>query len=52
VFAGGYILNKSHLMPAWGNAISKDEIQGLVTYMRSLCNCSPPGWSTDDKTMN
>jgi len=52
VFAGGYILNKSHLMPAWGNALSKDEIQELVTYMRTLCNCSPPKWSTDDRTTN
>jgi mono/diheme cytochrome c family protein len=52
VYAGGYILNKSHLMPAWGNTLSKTEIQGLVTYMRSLCNCSPPKWSTDDRTAN
>ncbi|MCB0493634.1 MAG: c-type cytochrome [Cyclobacteriaceae bacterium] len=52
VYAGGYILNKSHLMPAWGNALSKNEIQGLVSYMRSLCNCSPPKWSTDDRTTN
>lgn len=52
VYAGGYILNKSHLMPAWGNALSKNEIQGLVTYMRTLCNCSPPKWSTDDRTTN
>lgn len=51
VFAGGEILNKSHLMPPWGNALSNDEIRGLVTYMRSLCNCRPPSWSTDNKTM-
>ncbi|MEQ9415903.1 MAG: c-type cytochrome [Cyclobacteriaceae bacterium] len=48
VYAGGYILNKSQWMPAWGNALSKTEIQGLVGYMRSLCNCSPPKWSTDN----
>ncbi|HNP06365.1 MAG TPA: c-type cytochrome [Cyclobacteriaceae bacterium] len=51
VFAGGDILNRSHLMPAWGNALSNDEIKGLVTYMRGLCNCSPPKWSTDNKKL-
>lgn len=51
VFAGGDILNKSHLMPPWGNALSVEEIKGLVKYMRGLCNCNPPKWSTDNKTM-
>jgi len=48
VFAGGFVLNKSHLMPPWGNSLSVDEINGLVKYMRGLCNCSPPKWSTDN----
>ena len=51
IYAGGYILNKSHLMPDWGNALSNDEIKGLVAYIRTLCHCSPPKWSTDNKTM-
>lgn len=48
VYAGGYILNKSHTMPPWGNALTSIEIQGLVKYMRELCDCKPPKWSTDN----
>jgi len=51
IFAGGYILNKSHLMPAWGNTLNNEEITGLVQYMRELCSCNPPKWSSDNKTV-
>jgi mono/diheme cytochrome c family protein len=48
IYAGGYILNKSHLMPSWGYTLSDDEITQLVKYIRELCNCNPPKWSTKD----
>lgn len=47
VFAGGYILNKSHSMPSWGDTLSRDQIWGLVRYMRQLCRCAGPAWSRD-----
>ena len=49
IYAGGYILNKSHFMPPWGLLLSREEIEALVVYMRELCNCQGPEWSMDDK---
>jgi len=40
VHSGGYILNKSHFMPPWGESLSGEQIKGLVGYMRTLCHCS------------
>ncbi|MFZ0954499.1 MAG: c-type cytochrome [Candidatus Sulfotelmatobacter sp.] len=37
---GGPALNKSALMPAWGNTISKSDIQALVSYIRAVSD--PP----------
>jgi len=45
VFAGGYILNQSHTMPAWGETLSREQIWSLVRYMRQLCRCAGPEWS-------
>jgi len=36
---GGPVLNKSALMPAWGDVFSDDEIRGLVKHLRKLCRC-------------
>lgn len=49
VYAGGYILNKSHTMPAWGGSLTIQEIDDLVKYMRTLCDCEGPAWSRDDR---
>lgn len=49
IYAGGYILNKSNSMPAWGQTLSSNEIVELVKYMRKLCDCNGPKWSTDNK---
>ena len=49
IYVGGFILNKSHTMPGWGNSLSKDEIKNLLNYMRSLCGCNPPKWSMDNR---
>jgi len=37
---GGPALNKSALMPAWGNTLSKSDIQALISYIRSISD--PP----------
>lgn len=49
VVAGGYILNKSHLMPPWGDTLERSEILKLVAYLRKLCHCEGPLWSRDNK---
>ncbi len=45
IFAGGYILNRSHTMPAWGASLNEDEIRQLVDYIRELCDCQQPEWA-------
>ncbi|WP_417317189.1 c-type cytochrome [Emcibacter sp.] len=35
---GGSAVNKSVLMPSWGNNLSDDEIRSLVSYLRVLSN--------------
>jgi len=45
IHAGGYILNKHHFMPPWGQTLRNDEIRKLVVYMRKLCGCEGPMWA-------
>src|SRR6266567_5473464 len=33
---GGPALNKSALMPAWGNTLSKSDMQALISYIRAI----------------
>jgi mono/diheme cytochrome c family protein len=47
IHSGGYILNKSHLMPLWGETLEPRRIQELVAYLRTLCQCEGPAWSLD-----
>jgi cytochrome c oxidase cbb3-type subunit 3 len=37
---GGVAINKSVLMPPWGDEFSDEEVNNLVQYLRKLCNCS------------
>ena len=37
---GGPALNKSALMPAWGETLNKSEIQALIAYIRAISD--PP----------
>lgn len=48
IHAGGYILNKSHTMPAWGETLSHEQIQNLVRHLRKLCQCAGPNWARDN----
>lgn len=34
---GGKAVNKSVLMPAWGNNLDEEQIDALVAYLRELC---------------
>jgi cytochrome c oxidase cbb3-type subunit III len=36
---GGDAVNKSELMPAWGDTLTEKEIGELVVYLRQLCKC-------------
>lgn len=42
---GGPALNRSALMPAWGNTLSKADIQALISYIRAVSD--PPSRSSD-----
>jgi cytochrome c oxidase cbb3-type subunit 3 len=37
---GGVAINKSVLMPPWGDILSDEEIHGLVAHLREMCQCS------------
>jgi cytochrome c oxidase cbb3-type subunit 3 len=47
IHSGGGILNKSHYMPPWGETFKREQIAGLVVYLRELCRCQGPEWSRD-----
>ena len=36
---GGHSISKSPLMPPWGATLSAAEVDGLVAYIRKLCQC-------------
>lgn len=40
---GGPALNKSALMPAWGNTLGKSDVQALISYIRAISD--PPSRS-------
>jgi mono/diheme cytochrome c family protein len=49
VYAGGYIMNRSNRMPPFGERLTREQIRGLVRYLRTLCRCEGPAWSRDDR---
>lgn len=48
IHAGGRVLGRSARMPAFGGALSRDEIWGLVGRLRELCDCRGPAWYRDN----
>lgn len=36
---GGLAVNKSVLMPAWGNVLTEEEVKEMVAYLRHVCKC-------------
>ena len=37
---GGLSIDKSVLMPPWGDTLSDDEIHDMVQYLHKLCKCT------------
>lgn len=37
--SGGLSVNKSILMPAWGNVLTDTQITQMVKYLREICHC-------------
>lgn len=46
IAGGGEIMNRSPRMPAFGETLTPAEITSLVKYIRTLCKCAGPAWST------
>lgn len=46
IYGGGAIMNRSARMPAFGETLSDAQIRALVAYIRDLCACRGPSWST------
>jgi len=47
IHAGGWVLDKSPRMPAFGALLTHHEIRALIAHIRTLCACSGPAWSRD-----
>lgn len=45
IFAGGYVLDRSPLMPAFGEYFTTEQIRALVAHIRDLCDCTQPAWA-------
>lgn len=45
IASGGWVLDRSHRMPAFGQALDRDRIRSLVAYIRELCDCQGPAWA-------
>jgi len=48
IHSGGALLNRSPMMPPWGESFSPAQIRDLVKYLRTLCRCEGPAWSRDN----
>lgn len=47
IAGGGRVFDLSHRMPPWGQTLAQDDILDLVSYLRHLCECQGPAWSSD-----
>lgn len=45
IHAGGFVLDRSPRMPAFGALLDGDQIRALVAHIRTLCDCSQPAWA-------
>ncbi|MDH3269721.1 MAG: cytochrome c [Gemmatimonadota bacterium] len=45
IAAGGWVLDKSPWMPAFGALLSPGQIRALVGHIRDLCQCEQPSWA-------
>lgn len=49
IHAGGWVLDGSPRMPAFGDLLPPEDIRALVAYIRNLCGCEAPDWSRDGR---
>lgn len=45
IAGGGYVLDRSARMPAFGDLLSDAQIRALVAHIRTLCACTQPAWA-------
>lgn len=45
IHGGGYVLDKSPRMPAFGALLEPQQIRALIGHIRVLCDCEQPTWS-------
>jgi mono/diheme cytochrome c family protein len=45
IAGGGFVLDKSNLMPAFAELLEPTQIRALVAHIRTLCGCAGPPWS-------
>lgn len=45
IHGGGRILNRSNRMPPFGESFTREQLRGLVGYLRALCACEGAVWS-------
>jgi mono/diheme cytochrome c family protein len=45
IAAGGFVLDRSPLMPAFAGLLSREQIRALVAHIRTLCSCEQPVWA-------
>jgi len=45
ISAGGFVLDKSARMPAFGDLLEPEQIRALVAHIRVLCDCEQPEWA-------
>jgi mono/diheme cytochrome c family protein len=50
IAAGGWVLDRSHRMPAFGRLLTPAQIRDAVAYIRTLCRCGQPSWAADGGT--
>lgn len=45
IAGGGYVLDRSPFMPAFGQMLTPPQIRALVAHIRTLCSCEQPEWA-------
>jgi mono/diheme cytochrome c family protein len=45
IHGGGYVLDKSARMPAFGAMLEPRQIRALIRHIRDLCDCEQPTWA-------
>lgn len=45
IYAGGFVLDRSPRMPAFGSMLDTEQIRALVAHIRTLCACTQPAWA-------